>query len=113
MRQTGAAPDWAIGSVHAVTEEGQIVVASATGSQMPAYLYGAGHVVWVVGIQKIVPDLNAAIQRVYDHVLPLESDRARKAYGVPGSAVNKLLVINKEVQPSRATLIFVNEVLGF
>lgn len=113
MRQTGAAPDWAVGSVHAVTEEGQVVVASATGSQMPAYLYGAGHVIWVVGIQKIVKDLNAAFQRVYDYVLPLESDRARKAYGVPGSAVNKLMVINKEVQPGRVTLILVDEVLGF
>jgi acyl-CoA hydrolase len=113
MRQTGAAPDWAIGSVHAVTEEGQVVVASATGSQMPAYLYGAGHVVWVVGIQKIVKDLNAGFKRVYEHVLPLESDRAHKAYGVPGSVVAKLLVINKEVQPNRATLILVDEVLGF
>ncbi len=113
MRQTGAAPDWAIGSVHAVTEQGQVVVASLTGSQMPAYLYGAGHVIWVVGIQKIVRDLDAGFKRVYEYVLPLESERARKAYGVPGSSVNKLMVLNKEIQPGRVTLILVNEVLGF
>jgi acyl-CoA hydrolase len=113
MRQTGAGPDWAVGSVHAVTEDGKVVVASATGSQLPAYAYGAGHVVWVVGIQKIVPDLDAAFNRVYDYVLPLESDRAHKAYGVPGSFVAKLLVVNKEFQPGRLTMILVNEALGF
>jgi hypothetical protein len=113
MRQTGAAPDWAVGSVHAVTEEGQVVVASAGGSQMPAYVYGAGHVIWVVGLQKIVKDLDAGFKRIYEYVLPLESERAHKAYGVPGSFVAKLLVFNKEFQPGRITLILVNEVLGF
>ena len=113
MRQTGAVPDWAVGSVHAVTAEGQVVVASASGSQMPAYVFGAGHVVWVVGIQKIVPDLDAAFKRVYDYVLPLESERAHEAYGVPGSFVAKLLVLNKEFQPGRISMILVNQVLGF
>jgi hypothetical protein len=113
MRQTGAAPDWAVGSVHAVTQDGKVVVASATGSQLPAYAYGASHVVWVVGIQKIVPDLDAAFKRVYDYVLPLESERAHKAYGVAGSFVAKMLVLNKEFQPGRITMILVNEALGF
>lgn len=113
MQRTGAAPEWAVGSVHAVTETGQIVVASATGSQLPAYAYGALHVVWVVSTKKIVANLDAAMDRVYNVVLPLESERARKAYGVAGSSVNKLLILNREVTPGRITVVFVEEDLGF
>ena len=108
-----SAPDYAIGSVHAVTEDGHVLIASATGSQLPAYVYGAKHVVWIVGQQKIVKNVEEGIKRIYDYVLPLESERAHKAYGVPGSAVNKLLIFNKEVTPNRVHLILVKENLGF
>ncbi len=113
MKKLGATPQWAIGSVHAVTEEGEVIIASNTGSQLPAYAYGADHVIWVVGTQKIVRDRQEGFDRIYGHSLPLESERAKKAYGVPGSAVNKILIIDKEVAPDRITLIFVKEVLGF
>ncbi len=113
MQRIGIAPEWVIGSVHAVTEEGDILIASASGSQLPAYAYGAGHVIWVVGTHKIVKDINQAMKRVHGYSLPLESERARKAYGVPGSAVNKILIIHNEIQLGRITMIFVNEVLGF
>lgn len=112
MQKLGAAPEWAIGSVHAVTEDGKVIIASATGSQLPAYVYGSSHVIWVVGSQKIVKDLDEGMKRVYEYVLPLESERAMKAYG-QGSSVNKLLVINKEVTPARITMIIVKEKLGF
>ncbi len=105
-------PEFAIGSVHAVTENGQLVIASATGSQLPAYAYGGSSVVLVVSTQKIVTDLDAAFKRIYDYVLPLEDERAMKAYGV-NSSVNKLLVINKESAPSRIKILFVNQKLGF
>lgn len=113
MQQLGAAPEWAIGSVQAVTENGEVLIASATGSQLAAYAYGAFSVVWVVGTQKIVRDLDEGTKRIYEYVLPLESERARRAYGVEGSEVNKLLIINKEFKKDRITLIFVNEPLGF
>lgn len=112
-KKLGAGPDWAIGSVHAVTEQGQLVIASNSGSQLPAYAYGAMHVIWVVGAQKIVTTLDQGIERIYQYVLPLESERARQAYGDKGSNVSKLLIINKENNESRLHLIFVNEVLGF
>lgn len=112
-KKLGAAPGWAVGSVHAVTENGQVLIASNTGSQLPAYAYGADHVIWVVGAQKIVKNLDQGLKRIYEHSLPLESERAKKAYGVPGSAVNKILIINQEVTPDRITLILVKEVLGF
>ena len=116
MQQLGAAPEWAIGSVHAVTEDGKILIASNTGSQLPGYAYGSSHVIWVVSTQKIVNNLDEGMERIYDYVLPLETLRARKAYGLPdtfNSNVSKLLLITKEVSPNRITLIFVKEKLGF
>ncbi|EKD85097.1 MAG: hypothetical protein ACD_38C00086G0017 [uncultured bacterium] len=113
MNKLGAAPQYVLGSIHAVTQAGEIMVASNTGSQLPAYSYGALKVIWVVGAQKIVKNLDEGFKRIYEHSLILESERAKKAYGVPGSSVNKILIINKEVQPGRMTIILVNEVLGF
>ncbi|HZY70086.1 MAG TPA: LUD domain-containing protein [Thermoplasmata archaeon] len=111
-RRIGAAPEYALGSVHAVTEQGQLVIASASGSQLPAYAYGAGHVIWAVGTHKIVPDLEGALRRIERYAYPLEDARARAAYGVP-SAVNKLLIIGREATPDRATVVFVPEAVGF
>lgn len=113
MNRIGAAPEFVMGSVHAVTEDGHVLIASNTGSQLPAYSFGALHVIWVVGTQKIVKNTDEGIKRIYEHSLPLESERAKKAYGVAGSAVNKILIINKEVQPGRVKLILVKEKLGF
>lgn len=113
MRRAGSAPDWTIGSVQAVTEDGQVVMASNSGSQLPAYAYGAGKVIWVVGVQKITANLDAALKRIYEYVLPLESERVKVAYGMDRSNVSKLLVINKEMVPERITVILVKERLGF
>lgn len=113
MNKLGAGPDYVVGSIHAITEDGKVVVASNTGSQLPAYVYGAGKVVWIAGTHKIVKDLDEAFKRVYGHSLPLESERAKKAYGIEGSAVNKLLIVNNEVTPKRIFLVLVGEVLGY
>lgn len=113
MQQLGAAPEYIVGSVHAVTEDGHAFIASNTGSQIPGYVYGSNHVIWVVGTQKIVKNNDEAFKRVYEYVLPLEADRARKAYGAPGSFVSKLLIVNKEVAPNRIKVILVKEKLGF
>jgi acyl-CoA hydrolase len=112
-RQLGAAPDIAIGSVHAVTQDGKVIVASNSGSQMPGYVYGAGKVIWVVGTHKIAKDLDEGIKRIYEHTLPLESERAKKAYGMPGSFVSKMLIFNRESAKDRITLVFIPEVLGY
>lgn len=115
MRKLGAAPDFAIGSAHAVTEDGFVMIASMTGSQIPAYVYAGGTVIWVVGAQKVVKNVEEGMRRIHDFLIPKESERARKAYGLPetfSSFPNKILLFNKEVQPGRAKLIIVNEVLG-
>jgi len=113
MNRLGAAPEFVVGSAQAVSEDGYVLIASNTGSQLPAYAFGALNVIWVVGTQKIVKNTDEGIKRIYEHSLPLESERAKKAYGAPGSAVNKILIINRETQPGRIKLILVKENLGF
>lgn len=113
MRKLAASPDYVVGSANAVTEDGKLLWASATGSQLGAYAYTAGKVILVIGSQKIVKDYDTAIKRIYDYILPIESERAQKAYGVPGSAVNKLLSINAEVDPERISVIIVKNPAGY
>jgi len=116
MRKLGAAPDFSIGSAHAVTETGTVLVASNTGSQLPAYAYGAGTQIWVVGAQKIVRDVDEGLQRIRDYVVGVETERARKAYGLPAdwrSFPSKILLFNREIAPGRVKLVLVNEALGF
>ncbi|MFE9433996.1 LUD domain-containing protein [Streptomyces sp. NPDC006640] len=112
IRRLLAGPDVVVGSVAALTETGSLVVASGSGSQLPAYAGGAARAIWIVGAQKVVPDLTTALQRVQDHCLPLESARTREAYGRP-SAVNRLLILNAEHQPGRGTVLLLREAIGF
>jgi hypothetical protein len=112
MEKLGATPEYMIGSVQAVTEDGEVIIASKTGSQMSGYAAAAAHVIWMVGTQKIVPTYDDGMERIETYVLPLEMTRAFKAYGV-ASSINKLLVIKKEFTPGRTTMILVKEQLGF
>ncbi len=111
-RKLGAAPDYAIGSVQAITQDGHLLIASNTGSQLPAYLYGAGQVIWVVGAQKITKNFAEAEERLKQYVTPLENERAKIAYGFPTS-VNKLVHYYKEINPARAHIVIVKQSLGF
>jgi hypothetical protein len=112
IRRMLASPDVSIGSVAAVTETGSLVIASGSGSQLPGCVGAPPRAIWVVGAQKVVPDLPAALRRVEDHCLPLESARAQAAYGYP-SAVNRLLILNAEPYPGRGTVLLLREAIGF
>ena len=112
IRRLLASPDVAVGSVAAVTETGSLVVASASGSQLTGYAGGSARVIWVVGAQKVVPDLSTALRRVEDYCLPLENDRAQKVYGQP-SAINRVLILNAEPHPGRGTVLLLRETIGF
>jgi hypothetical protein len=112
IRRLSAAPDVMLGSVHAITETGTLLAASMSGSQLGPYAGGAGRVILVVGTQKIVSDLEEGLLRINDYSLPLEDARAQAAYGIH-SAVNKVLIINREIVPERITVVLVDEVLGF
>jgi hypothetical protein len=112
IRRLLASPDVVVGSVAALTETGSLVVASGSGSQLPSYAGGAARAIWVVGAQKVVPDLSAALRRVEEHCLPLESERAMRVYGWP-SAISRLLILNVEPSPGRGTVLLLREAIGF
>ncbi len=103
--------DWYLGSVQAICETGEVVGADASGSRQAFYVFGPQHVIWVAGVNKLVPDLEAGLRRVREVALPLE-DKRMKAAGAPGSSIGKLVVYEKE-RPGRITLILVGESLGF
>jgi hypothetical protein len=113
LRKKSITSEYFLGSVHAVTQSGEVVIASATGSQLASYVYASNNVIWVVGTQKIVLNLEEALRRIHEYVFPLEDQRMKQA-GYKGSNISKILIFEKETLPSRKiTLIFVNEKLGF
>src|SRR5207302_4433778 len=112
IRRLGAAPAVMLGSVHAVTETGALLAASMSGSQLGPYVSGAGKVILVVGRQKIVSDLEEGLPRINEYAFPLEDARAQAAYGVH-SAVNKVLIINREIVAERITVVLVGDAIGF
>ena len=112
MQKMGSAPEWAVGSVHAVTKEGQILIASKTGSQLAGYAYGAEHAIWIVGVHKIVDNVDEGIKRIFEHSLRLESERVKVAYGMEHSDVERILIMYGENMSGRSTVIFVNQVIG-
>jgi hypothetical protein len=111
IRKLGAAPDFQLNSVSAVTEDGRLVVASMTGSQLGPIGFGAGRVVLVIGSQKIVPDLDTALRRVEEYSYPLEDANLQEAFG-RHSAINKMLIVNAEFVPGRVTVILVRRPVG-
>jgi len=111
MRKLGVAPDTIVGSVNAVTSDGVLVAASATGNQLGAYAGGSGRVILVVGSQKIVPDVEAALRRIRETVFPYEDARVRATLGV-GTKLEKVLLIFGEWVADRTTVILVREPVG-
>jgi hypothetical protein len=112
IRKLVAAPDIMLGSVAAVTEDGKLLAASNSGSQLAPYAASAGKLILVVGAQKIVADVDDALRRVYDYALELESERLRGALGMD-SYVSYILIVNRDPRPGRTTVVMVREALGF
>ena len=111
MKAFAGQADYALGSVHAVTHDGALVIASASGSQLASYAWGAANVIFVIGAQKLVPSVEAARERIFEYSLKLEDARAYAAYGM-NSYVGKILEIHQE-QPGRIHVVLVRRVVGF
>jgi acyl-CoA hydrolase len=111
MKAIAGQPDYALGSVHAITRDGTLVIASASGSQFGSYAWGAAHVIFAVSTDKLVPDLDAARERIYEHSLKLEDARALAAYGM-NSRVGKILEIHQE-DPGRIHVVLIRRPVGF
>jgi YkgG family uncharacterized protein len=111
MKAIAGQPDFALGSVHAVTRDGALLIASASGSQLASYAWGATNVIFVVGAQKLVPNLQAARERITEHSLRLEDARALAVYG-QNSSIGKILEIHQEL-PGRVHVVFIRQSVGF
>ena len=111
MKAIAGQPDYALGSVHAVTRTGALFIASASGSQLDNYAWGAANVIFVVGAQKLVATPDAAGERIFQHSLKLEDARALATYG-QNSYVGKILEIHQE-RPGRIHIVLIQQTVGF
>jgi YkgG family uncharacterized protein len=112
MRKLGASPDVLVGSVHAITEQGEVLIASAVGSQLGPAASGAGAVIWVAGTQKLVRTLEDGFRRIREYSYHLENERTHRVYG-QATTINKILIVNGEAYPGRITIVLVKQQLGF
>ena len=110
-RKLMASPEYIIGSVHAITHQGQVLIASGSGSQLAGYAFGASHIIWVVGAQKIVRNVDEGLRRIWEYSYPLENERMQALYGVD-SFPAKILLVQGEL-PGRISVLLVKEALGF
>ena len=113
LRKKSVTSEYFLASVHAVAENGEILIANATGSAIPSNAFSSDNVIWIVGTQKIVPTLEEGFKRIHEHCVPLE-DKRMKSIGYPGTTIGKILIFEREINETRKiNLIFVNEKLGF
>lgn len=114
LRKQFVLSDYYLGSAHAITEDGKLVFASNSGSQMPHLVYTSPNLILIVSTNKIVSDVDAAFKRIEDYVYPLEDQRMKNTGG-SGSFISKLLVLNREPEYAgrKFHIVFVNEQLGF
>jgi hypothetical protein len=112
LRRASTTAEYFLGSVQAITETGQVLGVDASGSRQGGYVFGAKHVLWVVGVNKIVSDLDMAFRRLHEHVVPLEDARMKKT-GAPGTFIGKMVVYEREGIPDRISTILIKEKLGY
>ena len=112
IRKLRSIPDYIVGSVHAITDDGKVLISSFGGSQLGPYASGAAKVIWVVGTQKLVKDLNEGFRRIEEYSYPLEDARLLMAMGIH-TAIGKTLIVNREVVSGRITIVLVKEELGY
>ncbi|MFZ1042108.1 MAG: LUD domain-containing protein [Anaerolineales bacterium] len=112
IRKLRTIPDYIVGSVHAITEDGKVLISSFGGSQLGPYASGAAKVIWVVGTQKLVKDLNEGFRRIEEYSYPLEDARLLAAMGIH-TAIGKTLIVNREVVSGRITIVLIKEELGY
>ena len=112
LRRLASVAEYYVGSVQAVAETGEVVVASGSGSQLGAYVYGAGHVIWVTGVQKICPTLDDALERVKGYSVERHHEWAT-AQGRAAAPLGKLMIFENEQNPDRIRMVLIKESLGW
>lgn len=112
LRRLATTAEVFLGSINAISQNGELVAVDNTGSRVSAYPFAAQKLILVSGSNKITKDLESAMKRVREYVYPLEDERARKAYGMP-SGFGKWVIIENEIKEDRIVLVLVKESLGF
>lgn len=112
LRRQSILADYYLGSVQAIAQTGQVVSCDASGTRTGPYSYGPKKIIWVAGVNKIVPDLEQGLRRMREHVVPLE-DQRMKSLGYPGTTLSRILIFEREISPDRVTIVLVKEKLGF
>lgn len=114
LRRQSVAADYYVAGINAITQDGELIAADASGSRVGAFPFGAGHLVIVSGINKIVPSREDAFKRLDEYVFPLEDARAKRAYGA-GSSINKIVILAREPawNKGRTTIVLVKSRLGY
>ncbi len=106
-----AESDVFLGSVQALCETGEAIGADASGSRQAGYVYGPSKVVWVVGMNKLVPTVEEGLRRLHEVAFPLEDARMKRT-GARGSLIGKIVLYERD-RPGRIQLVLVGEKLGF
>ena len=95
FRRKTTTADYFVGSVQAIAETGEIVVASGSGSQIGAYSYGARRLILVAGTQKICRTLAEAEARTRGYTLE-RHDRWLEDQGRTATPIGKYMVMEHE-----------------
>jgi L-lactate utilization protein LutB len=111
-RRESQTADYFVGGINAIAQTGELVAADRSGSRIGAYPFAAGNVVIVSGVNKIVPTLDDALDRLESVAYPLENERAKEAYGVD-SAIAKQLIFRQELDEGRTTVVLVRDQFGY
>ena len=114
LRRQSVLSDFYLGSVHALMENGEFIIASNTGSQLPHIVFTSPNLIFVVSTKKIVPDFTEAMKRLETHVVPLVNKENLEKYGTDTS-LNKVVIFKNE-NPKlnrKISMILVKEDLGF
>jgi len=126
MRHQGLRADIFICSSNAVTSDGKLVNMDGTGNRVAAMIFGPKKVIIMVGMNKLVADVEAAISRVKNTAAPANSIRV----GVetpcsktgfcqdphchpPQRICCQLLVTEASMIPGRISVVLVGEALGY
>ncbi|MHC1687224.1 MAG: lactate utilization protein [Methanothrix sp.] len=112
IRRKSVAAEYFLSGVNAIAMTGELLACDGGGSRVGAWPFAAKNLVLVSGVNKIVPTLQGAMQRIGEYAYPLEDARSKKVYGVPGQ-IGKWVIIANEKQPGRISLILVDEALGY
>ncbi|MFZ1987688.1 MAG: lactate utilization protein [Minisyncoccia bacterium] len=114
LRKHSVVSDYYLGSVHALPQTGELVIASNSGSQLPHLAYTSPNIILVVGTQKITESLSDALDRIETYVIPLEDVNIMQKYGFHTMHAKTLILRQENPMLGRNVhVILVNEKLGF